>query len=90
MELLFLVESVDSWVLPFVPRRVDSAIARLEEAKNLARKVPPPDSDPFSDGEFGKNLSCSSSTVGRKRESLFNVFNVSFPSGAATCAGDHR
>src|SRR5260370_1413872 len=27
------------------PRRIDSAIAGLEEAKNLARKSPPPDSD---------------------------------------------
>jgi len=37
-------------------RRVDSAIAGLEEAKNLAGKCPPPDSDPRSDAEFGKNL----------------------------------
>ena len=29
------------------PRRVDSAIAGREEAKNLAGKSPPPDSDPF-------------------------------------------
>jgi hypothetical protein len=34
------------------PRRVLSAIAGLEEAKNLAGKSPPPDSDPFSDAEF--------------------------------------
>ena len=33
---------------PFLfPRRVDSAIAGLEEAKNLAGESPPPDSDPF-------------------------------------------
>ena len=38
------------------PRRVDSAIAGPEEAKNPAGKGPPPDSDPFSDAEFGKNL----------------------------------
>ena len=37
------------------PRCVDSAIAGPEEAKNLAGKSPPPDSDPFSDAEFGKN-----------------------------------
>jgi hypothetical protein len=30
------------------PRRVVSAIAGLEEAKNLAGKTPPPDSDPFN------------------------------------------
>src|SRR5437763_13335556 len=41
--------------------------------RTLARKVPSPDSDPFSDGEFGKNLSCSSSTVGGKRESPIQV-----------------
>jgi hypothetical protein len=29
------------------PRRIDSAIAGLEEAKNLAGKNSPPDSDPF-------------------------------------------
>jgi hypothetical protein len=29
-------------------RRVGSAIAGLEEAKNLAGKAPPPGSDPFS------------------------------------------
>jgi hypothetical protein len=32
--------------------RRTSAIACLEEAKNLAGKSPPPDSDPFSDAEF--------------------------------------
>jgi hypothetical protein len=40
------------------PRRVDSAIAGLEEAKNLAGKVLPPDSDRLNDAEFGKNLGC--------------------------------
>ena len=38
------------------PRRVVSAIAGLEEPKNLAGKTPPPDSDPLSDAEFGGNL----------------------------------
>ena len=38
------------------PRRIDSAIAGLEEAKNLAGKVPPPDSDLFDDGRVLKNL----------------------------------
>ena len=36
------------------PRRVVSAIAGLEEAKNLAGESPPPDSDPFSDAESRK------------------------------------
>jgi hypothetical protein len=49
----FLVEYNGFIVLPFLfPRRVASAIAGLEEAKNLAGKSPPPDSDPFSDAEF--------------------------------------
>jgi hypothetical protein len=30
----------------------------LEEAKNLAGKSPPPDSDPFSGAKLGKNLGC--------------------------------
>ena len=39
------------------PRRVVSAIAGLEEAKNPGEgKCPPPDSDPFSDAKFGKIL----------------------------------
>jgi hypothetical protein len=43
-------------VLPFFSRCVDSAIAGPEEAKNLAGKSPPLDSDPFGDAEFAKNL----------------------------------
>jgi hypothetical protein len=38
------------------PRRVNLAMAGPEEAKNLAGKCPPSDSDPRSDDEFGKNL----------------------------------
>ena len=38
------------------PRRVDSAVAGLEEAKNPAGKDPPLDSDPRSDREFGEIL----------------------------------
>jgi hypothetical protein len=38
------------------PRRVDSAIAGLEEAKNLAEESPPPDPDSLSDAELRKNL----------------------------------
>jgi len=41
------------------PRRIDSAIAGLEEAKNLAGKWPPPDSDARSDAEVGKISSIS-------------------------------
>ena len=37
------------------PRRVNSAIAGLEEAKNLAGESPPADSDPLSDAESGEN-----------------------------------
>jgi hypothetical protein len=38
---------MDAWddISFLFPRRVDSAIAGLEEAKNLAGKTPPPDSD---------------------------------------------
>jgi hypothetical protein len=38
-------------------------MAGPEEAKNPAGKSPPPDSDPFSDAELGKNLAFSSSTI---------------------------
>jgi hypothetical protein len=31
-------------------------VAGSDEAKNLAGKSPPPDSDPFGDAEFAKNL----------------------------------
>src|SRR6266550_9084640 len=37
------------------PRRVNSAIAGLEQAKNLAGESPPADSDPLSDAESGEN-----------------------------------
>jgi hypothetical protein len=44
---------MDSWeYFLSVSPPVDSAIAGLEEAKNLAGESPPPDSDPFSDAEF--------------------------------------
>ncbi|HEX4707663.1 MAG TPA: hypothetical protein VH229_08015 [Candidatus Udaeobacter sp.] len=42
-------------VLPsFSPAELILELRRPEEAKNLAGKRPPPDSDPFSDVEFGK------------------------------------
>src|SRR5258708_643233 len=50
-------------VLPSFPRAVRFWIAGPEEAKNLAGKSPPPDSDPFSDAEFGKNLAGLSSKL---------------------------
>ena len=43
-------------VLRFFPRRVNPAVAGPEEAKNLAGKGLPPDSDPFNDAESGKLL----------------------------------
>jgi len=61
-------------VLPFhFPRPVVSAIAGLEEAKNLAGRSPPPDSDPFNDAQFGKNLAYSSRKFDRQGESLIPV-----------------
>ena len=47
---------MDSWFFLSFPRRVDSAIAGLEEAKNLAGKVLRLIQDRLSDAEFGKNL----------------------------------
>jgi hypothetical protein len=46
---------VDSWFFLSFPRSVVILIAGPEEAKNPAGESPPPDSDPFSDAEFGKN-----------------------------------
>jgi hypothetical protein len=44
---------MDSWFFLSVPRRVDSAIAGLEEAKNPSgEECPPPDSDPFNVRSF--------------------------------------
>ena len=54
------------------PRRIDSAIAGLGEAKNLAGESPPPDSDPFGDAEFGKTPPVLK-TIRRERESPFPV-----------------
>jgi hypothetical protein len=43
-------------------------IAGPEEVKNLAGESPPPDSDPFSNAEFGENLvSLSSQFVNARR-----------------------
>jgi len=37
------------------------SVAGPEETKNQRGKSPPPDSDPFNEGEFRKTLSASSS-----------------------------
>ncbi len=57
MELYFLADSIGSWIFAFCfPAAFNSAIAGLEEAKNLAGKCPPPDSGALSDTELDKNL----------------------------------
>ena len=38
-------------------------MAGPDETKNLAGKSPPPDSDPFRDGEFAKNLAYLSNKI---------------------------
>jgi hypothetical protein len=40
----------------FFPAAFISTTAGLEEAKNLAGRRAPPDSDPFGNAEFGKNF----------------------------------
>jgi hypothetical protein len=44
-------------------------IAGREEAKNLAGKSPPPDSDPFSDAESGRDLADLSSQFATRANS---------------------
>jgi hypothetical protein len=44
-------------LLPF-PAELTLVVAGPEEAKNLAGRYPPPDSDPFSDAEFSEILIC--------------------------------
>jgi hypothetical protein len=71
------------------PRRVDSAIAGLEEAKNLAGESPPPDSDPFNGVEFGEKPACLSRQFAAKANPRFEFekrgqqfirsHNVTFP-----------
>jgi hypothetical protein len=54
------------------PRRVVvSAIAGLEEAKNLAGQNRPPDSDLLDAAEFCKNLAFSSSTIAASGDRRF-------------------
>jgi hypothetical protein len=56
---------MSSWFFfRFPPLGYVSAIAGPEEAKNLAgQSKPPPDSDPFSHAESGKNLAFVSRTI---------------------------
>ncbi len=49
------------------PRRIDSAIAGLEEAKNLAGKVLRLIQDRLSDAEFCKNLANLSNEFAARR-----------------------
>jgi hypothetical protein len=51
------------------PRRVVSAIAGLEEAKNLAGESPPPDSDLFDEVRVLKKIPPRVKPIRRKRES---------------------
>src|SRR5438876_11726653 len=51
-------------VLPLIPTGFYSNIARVRKRRRTQRgKDPPSDSDPRSDGEFGKNLACQSSKI---------------------------
>src|SRR5439155_11950123 len=53
------------------PRYVYSAVAGPEEAKNLAGKCPPPDSDPSSYAHFGTNLASLSRQFGASTSRQF-------------------
>src|SRR5260370_585628 len=57
---------------PF-PRRLVSAIAGLEEAKNLAGESPPPDSDLFDDGRVLKKSRLLVKQTRPKRRSQIRV-----------------
>jgi hypothetical protein len=46
---------MDSWFFLSFPAVLILLIAGPEETKNLAGECPPPDSNPFSDAEFGQN-----------------------------------
>jgi hypothetical protein len=63
---LFDVLEISRFILfPLLfPAALISWIAGSDRGEKPSGKSPPPNSNPFSDGEFGKNLSCSSSTVG--------------------------
>ena len=56
------------------PRRVDSAIAGLEEAKNLAGKVLRLIQDRLSDAEFGENAANLSNEFGASANRRFKFY----------------
>ena len=58
-------------------RRVDSAIAGLEEAKNLAGKVLRLIQDRLSDAEFGKNLANLSNQFAASANRRFQFYKRS-------------
>ena len=53
----------DSTVVTFPPAELIFGLQGPEEAKNLAGKSPPPDSDLLNDTESRKNLACLSSKL---------------------------
>jgi len=62
-----------SWFFFFPPLRLGFWTAGPEETKNLAGKCPPPDSDPFSDVEFGKISSGCQASSRQNGESPFPI-----------------
>jgi hypothetical protein len=84
-------------ILPFLPRYSNFGWRVRKGTKNLAGKSPPPDSDPFSDGEFekispscqtnsphGEILSDDFATTSRPESTLY-YGNVG-PSSPTTCS----
>ena len=57
----------------FFPAELIQLVAGPEEAKNLAGKCPPPDSDPFSDGRVCKKSGQLVKTIRSKGESPIQV-----------------
>jgi hypothetical protein len=55
------------------PAELDSGIAGPEEAKNLAGKYPPPDSDPFNDCLVWQESRLLVKTIRRKRRLQIRV-----------------
>jgi hypothetical protein len=92
---------MESWFFLFFPALLILLVARLEEAKNPAGESPPPDSDPFSDVEFGKKSRRLSSKLAasanrrlefQKRSQLFiRTHNEAFSSSrCGICNTDWR
>jgi hypothetical protein len=72
------------YFLPWFPRSVDSAIAGLKEAKNLAGKVLRLIQDRLSDAEFGKNLANLSTNSPQARIADSSSINAVSNSSART------